>query len=80
MHRFIAILLVLALASCTAPNSSKDALKSAGYTDIQVGGYSFWGCGQDDTFSTKFKATNPTDHTVSGVVCCGTLKGCTIRF
>lgn len=28
-----------------------------GYTEIEVGGYSWFGCGRDDIFRTSFRAT-----------------------
>lgn len=68
------------LAGCTAPGWSREALEKSGYTDIETGGYSWFGCGKDDEFSTKFSAVNPAGVRVSGVVCCGLLKSCTVRF
>lgn len=67
---------------CTDPESSRDALQKAGYTDIQIKeGYQFLECGEDDTFATGFIATNPRGQRVEGTVCCGLLsKGCTIRY
>lgn len=39
----------------------------------------FWWC-QDDGFTNSFVATNANNKIVSGTVCCGLVKGCTIRF
>ena len=39
-----------------------------------------FGCSEDDTFSTKFSATNAKGERVGGAVCSGWLKGSTIRF
>jgi hypothetical protein len=56
-------------------------LEKSGFTDIQVDGWAGLSCSEDDTFGTNFQATNPSNVTVTGVVCCGLVfKGCTIRF
>lgn len=64
--------------SCTNDEGARDALDAAGYTDITLNGYGWFSCG-DDAFSTQFTATNPRGKKVSGVVCCGFAKACTIR-
>lgn len=64
----------------TDPDRSRNTLEAQGFTDIQIGGYKWGACGEDDYYSTEFTATNPTGRRVSGVVCCGHYKGCTIRF
>jgi hypothetical protein len=64
-----------------APKATK-ALDDAGYTNIQIEGAGFYGCGEDDDFTTKFKAINPNGKTVEGVVCSSWgpfAKGSTIR-
>lgn len=51
------------------PRGAENTLRSMGYTNIQTNGYSMFGCGKDDTFSTKFTAQNPINGKhVSGVV------------
>jgi hypothetical protein len=78
--KIIAVVASLAvLASCTAPDRATRALTEAGYTDIEITGYGWTGCGQDDTFSTKFGATSMAGYPVEGVVCSGLFKGNTIR-
>lgn len=72
--------LILALAGCSDPDTARGALQDAGYSNIQVGGYAFFYCGQDDAFATEFTATNPAGNRVSGAVCSGWFKGATIRF
>lgn len=74
------LILLLALAGCTDPKAAEKALLDAGYTHITVGGYDAFGCGQDDSYSTKFTATGPTGRPVVGVVCSGIGKGTTIRL
>lgn len=75
------IVMLLCLCCCTDEDNSKRTLEDSGYTNIHIGGYSAFMCGEDDTFHTAFTATNPAGKVVSGTVCCGMLlKGCTIRF
>lgn len=80
MKKLLTILPILLLASCTDETNSRRTLDNSGYTDIHIKGYELFGCGKDDTFSTGFTAKNPQGKTVSGVVCCGFLKSCTVRF
>lgn len=72
--------LVLALTACTQPVDATRMLRSAGYTDIRITGYSFFACSEDDTFATGFEAKGPTGQQVKGTVCAGLLKGGTIRL
>ena len=51
-----------------------------GFTDVQFTGYSFFACSKDDEYHTGFKAKNPSGKKISGTVCCGILKSCTVRF
>ena len=81
MRRLILILLFsIFLVGCTNSDATINTLEKSGYTDITTGGYDFLGCGQDDLSSTKFEAINPSGQNVSGTVCCGIFKKCTIRF
>lgn len=67
------------LSACTNGDGATKALEGAGYTDIKITGYKFFGCGNDDTFHTGFNATGVNGKQVSGVVCGGLMKGSTIR-
>lgn len=78
--KIIFLIVALMLIGCTAPDRTKEALIKAGFTDIEIGGYDIFSCGEDDDFATKFTATNPAGLRVGGTVCCGILKGCTIRY
>lgn len=75
-----AILALLLLTGCTDERASRAALESAGFSDITLTGYNWFGCGQDDSFATGFRAKNPAGRNVEGVVCCGLMKGCTVRW
>lgn len=80
MKWFLLIMIILLLVGCTSPNRTKETLEKAGYSNIQVGNYDLFRCGEDDDFATQFEADNQAGQRVSGTVCCGLLKGCTIRF
>jgi hypothetical protein len=81
MKHTITILSALVLTACTQPDDSKRVLESAGYTNVQTGGYDFFNCSEDDTFKTRFTATGPNGKQVAGVVCAGLFfKGSTIRI
>jgi hypothetical protein len=66
--------------ACTDDNKTVHTLNDAGYSNIHTTGYTFFGCGEQDYYHTTFTALNPAGKNVSGIVCCGILKGCTIRF
>lgn len=79
MKRYL--LLILATASCMAPDRTRATLRKAGFEDVRVTGYEPLACGKDDWYSTGFSGKNSKGQHVSGVVCCGLLtKQCTIRF
>lgn len=79
-NTFLAMLF-LGLLACTDEFSTREALRKAGFTEIQTTGYDWLACSKDDTFHTGFRAKNPQGTLVDGVVCCGfILKACTIRF
>ena len=59
---------------------SKEALRKSGYSNIEIGDHAFFECGRGDVSSLSFTAGNPGGVRVSGTVCCGWFKGCTIRF
>ena len=67
------------ISACSDNNGAIKALKEQGYTNIQITGYKWFGCGSGDNFSTGFEATSATGIPVNGVVCSGWFKGATIR-
>ena len=77
---FAIVLSLLFCASCTAPGSAQKALQAAGYTDIKITGYNFFGCSEDDFYHTGFRARGANGVIVEGTVCQGILKGSTIRL
>jgi hypothetical protein len=80
MKALLMAAIVLALSGCSDSQKAARALHSAGYSEINAGGYSFFGCGKEDTYSTMFTAKGPTGVQVSGVVCSGIFKSSTIRI
>lgn len=66
--------------SCTNEPGARKVLEQNGYTDVRLTGYKAWCCGDEDWYSTGFKATNPSGNKVTGCVCQGVTKGATIRF
>lgn len=80
MHRLFALLATATIAGCTDPRGAIKALDDAGMKDGHVEGYAWFLCDKNDTFHTKFTATNSNGKPVSGAVCSGWFKGSTIRF
>jgi hypothetical protein len=76
---FVAIA-VAGLVGCYSNSDARKALEAQGFTQIETHGHSFTGCGDDDTFATKFDAVSPSGQAVSGVVCSGVFKRATVRF
>lgn len=77
---FLFFVLFTLCSACTDEDAARSALTKQGFTDINVGGYAFMSCSDDDTFKTKFSAKNPNGVRVDGVVCCGIMKSCTVRW
>lgn len=77
---FVIVTMGLLSLSCTNESGSRRALEAQGFTEIQFTGHSWFTCGKEDSFSTGFRAKNPRGQQVSGTVCCGWLKSCTVRF
>lgn len=69
------------LGSCGVnEDRGKTTLEAQGMTNVEIGGYPFWGCDKGDTFKSKFTATGANGKPVSGVLCQGFFKGITVRF
>lgn len=75
----LAVICMPFLSSCTDAAASTRALTDEGYTEVEITGYDYFGCSKDDTFHTGFRAKNVKGVVVTGVVCCGILKSCTVR-
>jgi hypothetical protein len=47
---------VITTTGCAAPDRAYEALERAGYTKIELGGYAWFACAEDDFFATRFNA------------------------
>jgi len=79
----IAVALLAAFVNsggCSRPEEARRVLSAAGYKDIRITGWCPFMAGEDDTFSTGFRAIGPGGNLVTGAVTSGLLKGNTIRL
>lgn len=77
----ISLILFSPLAvACTSEARAREVLDEQGFTDVEMTGYVWAACSDDDVTHTGFRATNPKGRKVEGVVCCGWLKSCTVRW
>lgn len=74
------ILAFISMTGCTDEDGAYNLLMKEGYSDIHITGYEYFACSDSDKYRTGFTATNMKGNKVSGVVCCGYLKACTIRY
>lgn len=68
-------------------NRFNQAIVNSGLEDSTRKGYDYFECGYGDVWVEGFTAKRPnlgtdpvTRSTVTGTVCCGILKGCTVRW
>lgn len=80
MKKIIIAILCILIASCTNHEKAIEVLQKQGYTNIEITGYEFGACAEEDVFHTGFIATSPSGYVVSGLVCSGWINGSTIRF
>jgi hypothetical protein len=76
----LGILCLLSLFGCTNESRAQKILDQEGYTEVSFTGYKPFACSEDDSTKTGFSATSQSGSIVTGVVCCGLMKGCTIRY
>lgn len=77
---FFVVLIGIQIGNWTRADKATDTLEAEGYTEIVPGDHSWFVCGQGDVSATSFAATNPLGKRVTGTVCCGLFKGCTVRY
>lgn len=79
----LAAVATLALGACRVdPEDQTAIVESYGFTQVQMGGYAWFGCSEEDDVSVQFTATSPTGQHVKGVFCSGLTefdKGATVR-
>lgn len=80
MKKLLLTLTLLALTGCTNADKATSVLHKQGYTDIEITGYDFFACSEDDFYATGFEAKTVTGEHISGTVCSGMFKGNTIRL
>ena len=69
------------LSACTDAGGATQTLEKSGFENVQITGYNFLACSEDDFYHTGFKAENAKGQSVTGTVCKGLFfKGSTIRF
>lgn len=81
MRRIVlSLVLSLFVLGCTDEGSARRILEAEGYEKIEMTGYKFLMCSEDDFYRTGFSATK-NGKSISGAVCAGFfLKGSTIRL
>lgn len=87
--KMIVALFPLMMLGCgnVSNETAQRVLADEGYHDIQMTGYSHFGCGEDDAYKSSFTAKrwvlqgdgSRTERTVEGTLCCGHYKDCTVR-
>lgn len=76
-----ALVLAVSLVGCTDADNATKVLSSSGFTNIEITGYNWFGCSENDFQHTGFRAIGPTGQKVEGTVCSGLFfKDSTIRF
>lgn len=74
-------LLAVFLSGCAVSDSkSLETLSGFGLQDAGLGGFAPFSCGDDYSLSRQFEAVARDGHKVKGVVCCGWIKACTVKF
>jgi hypothetical protein len=75
------ILVAIALVPGFTDNDrSMSILQKQGYTKIEMTGYKFFACSDDDLFVSGFKALSIAGKPIEGVVCSDWLKSATVRI
>lgn len=74
------LFLTLFLVGCTNATETKRVLEMDGVTNIEITGYKFFACSQDDFYHTGFKGQR-NGKNIEGTVCSGLLfKASTVRY
>jgi hypothetical protein len=77
----IIILAALFQRCIVSDGEAKTAIVRAGFAKPVITGSNWVACREGDKMiGADFEAINASSQKVSGTVCCGILKGCTIRF
>ena len=71
MKKYIILIIILiSIFSCTNKKGAEKALRDFGFHPIEIGGYGYFDCSEDDVYATRFKAyTQDSSRIVTGCVC-----------
>lgn len=61
MKKTLYIIALLALSACSSSDQATRALQAAGYKDINITGYSFFGCDEKDSSNTRRRQMSQHD-------------------
>lgn len=78
LYAFLAALYLM-LSGCSNQPKAEKALLQAGYTEIKLGGFKWFGCNYGEVTANSFTAKAPNGNIVQGVVCSAPLMGNVIR-
>lgn len=76
----VAMTFLLPVCCGVSDHDAARAFEAAGLENAKVGGYAFLSCSEDDSYKSHFTATNAKGAQVEGVICCGVMKSCTLRY
>lgn len=76
----LVVLFVFGVLTAPTREDAEIAVRSAGHKDVVIHDWLWIGCSKGDTLGWSFSAKNALDAPVSGIVCCGNLKACTVRY
>lgn len=65
---------------CGAGKRGREAVRSSGFLDIQLGSTAWYRCPKHAVFGSYFTAVNVQGRKVDGYVCCGVIIGCSVKF
>lgn len=76
------------VCGCVDQDTAERVLANHGVQNVELRGYAFGQCSEDDMFASEFSGTrreitasgDVVEVPVSGVICCGLIKLCTVRF
>ena len=74
------LLFVFIRGFSTSRIDAEIAVSAAGHTAGEVKSWAWLACSKDDLYNWHFIAKNSQGNQISGVVCCGLLKSCTVRY
>lgn len=80
---FYGIATIVFIFACgqSDPKNATRILEAQGYKNVEITGFSPFGCNERDWYKTKFKAEKRSGYEITGVVCTGLIiRNSTIRI